>query len=289
MLLAAVSVSCIREDLSDCPTVETLRLSYLGDGTTEIFTDKINRVELFVFDEDNRHVASRVLSDEEIASRTAQLPPLMAGDYRIICLGNTHNTSIDGLGTGSLVQMRFTADDYLAKEPTSGNDSLYYASKMHTVRPYTDHATGDMQTIEFACSHYDLSVEIAGIALTSRAGEQPVIEVSGVKPYTDFENRACGEDATYRLETEYDADSRMLTALTNIMRHEDHSNVYIRLLSHSGGDTLAEVNLGEFLADNPIIDCTKQEVLIPIRIEFLSGNISVSVPEWYVEIVRPEF
>ena len=49
------------------------------------------------------------------------------------------------------------------------------------------------------------------------------------------------------------------------------------------------VNLARFLADNPIIDCSKHEVLIPIRIEFKSGEITVSVPEWYIEQVKPEF
>lgn len=53
--------------------------------------------------------------------------------------------------------------------------------------------------------------------------------------------------------------------------------------------TLAEVNLAEFLADNPVIDCSKHEVLIPIRIEFKSGEITVGVPEWYIEQVKPEF
>ena len=33
----------------------------------------------------------------------------------------------------------------------------------------------------------------------------------------------------------------------------------------------------------------KQEVLIPIRIEFKAGAIKVTVPEWYVEQVKPEF
>lgn len=55
----------------------------------------------------------------------------------------------------------------------------------------------------------------------------------------------------------------------------------VRLRQSSGDEPLAEVNLAEFLAANPIIDCTKQEVLIPIRIEFKEGQITVSVPEWY--------
>ena len=81
----------------------------------------------------------------------------------------------------------------------------------------------------------------------------------------------------------------LLTARTNIMRHKNHENVNIRLSAAPNGEPLAEVNLARFLADNPIIDCSKHEVLIPIRIEFKSGEITVSVPEWYIEQVKPEF
>ena len=49
-LLAGAATSCIREDLDDCLSTNKLLLSYKGDGTTEIFPDKICRVEMFVFD-----------------------------------------------------------------------------------------------------------------------------------------------------------------------------------------------------------------------------------------------
>ncbi len=81
----------------------------------------------------------------------------------------------------------------------------------------------------------------------------------------------------------------MLTARTNIMRHTDHANVNVCLRSPDGGTLLAEVNLAEFLAANPEVDCSRNEVLIPIRMEFVSGEVVVTVPEWYEEDVKPEF
>ena len=153
-----------------------------------------------------------------------------------------------------------------------------------------DEEANQTKTIEFASSHYDLSVEVAGVpAPGTRAGSLPVLEICGVSPCTDFENRACGEATDYLLETEYEAGKALLTARTNIMRHKNHENVNIRLSAAPNGEPLAEVNLARFLADNPIIDCSKHEVLIPIRIEFKSGEITVSVPEWYIEQVKPEF
>ena len=100
---------------------------------------------------------------------------------------------------------------------------------------------------------------------------------------------ALAERTDYLLETEYDGGSNLLTACTNIMRHTDHSQVGVCLRSPDGRTLLAEVNLAEFLAENPVIDCSRNEVLIPIRMEFVSGKVVVTVPEWYIEDVKPEF
>lgn len=276
--------SCIDEDIDDCFSINKLTLSYKGDGTTEIFPDKICRVEMYVFDAENKCVNSMTLSDEEVASRTVELPPLKAGDYRIVCVGNTHDTEVEGTDTGDFSRMLFAANGYFDGKAVSGNDSLYYATIPYTVLPFTGLPEDDQhKTIEFAASHYDLSVEAAGIPGLA-AGT--TIEVSGVSPCTDFENRAGGEAADYLLETTYEAG--LLSARTNIMRHTNHEDVNVYLRAPSG-EILAQVNLAEFLAAHPIIDCSKQEVLIPIRFEFKSGAITIIVPKWYVEQVKPEF
>lgn len=128
MLLGGGLTSCIREDLDDCFSTNKLVLSYKGDGDKEIFPDKICRVEMYVFNAENQCVNSSVLPEDQVKSRTALLPPLEAGEYRIICLGNTHHTKVDRLDAGDYGQMRFAAEDYLAGNTVSGNDSLYYAS-----------------------------------------------------------------------------------------------------------------------------------------------------------------
>lgn len=98
-----------------------------------------------------------------------------------------------------------------------------------------------------------------------------------------------GDATNYLLETEYEPENLLLTARTNIMRHKNHEDVFVTFRMSGDEEPLAEVNLGEFLAANPIIDCSKHEVLIPIRIEFKEGNVTISLPEWYVEQVKPEF
>ena len=71
--------SCIREDLSECFSDNLLEMSYKGDGTEEIFPDKICRVDMYVFDSEGNCVSSAMLPQEQVDSRVAQLPPLDPG------------------------------------------------------------------------------------------------------------------------------------------------------------------------------------------------------------------
>ena len=243
-MLGGALTSCIDEDIDDCFSINRLTLSYKGDGTTEIFPDKICRVEMYVFDAENKCVNSHTLSDDELASRTALLPPLKAGDYRIVCVGNTHHTRVEGLTTCDFNKIVFADGDYFAGKQVSGNDSLYHASTSYTVLPFTGREEDDQtKTIEFASSHYDLFVEVVGIpAVGKRAGSLPVLEICGVSPCTDFENRACGEATDYLLETTYESGKKLLTARANIMRHMNHRDVNVCLRQASGEELLAEIN-----------------------------------------------
>jgi disulfide oxidoreductase YuzD len=50
--------SCIKEDYTDCERC-TLTFSYTGDGTWDIFPEKITRVSLYVFNSDDDLVQTK--------------------------------------------------------------------------------------------------------------------------------------------------------------------------------------------------------------------------------------
>ena len=286
LVAGALSTSCIKEDHSQCHNVFHLALSYLGDGQTEIFQQKIDRVQMYVFDANTNCVASERLSDADVRARVTTLPPLEPGEYKIVCVGNAYETEVEGLSSGNLEQVVFASQDYVAGNTVSGNDPLYWSSIDYTITPYDAYKQSETRTTRFASSHFDVIVEIEGVPALTKASDYPTIELVGVSPQTDFTNKANGLATTYVMESVHDG-VNTLSATGNIMRHTDHEAVYLRLVG-SGNASLVEVNFAQHIEKHNI-DVTKHECVIPFKIVFKSASISVSVPSWFIENVTPEF
>ena len=292
MILVAVAgvlaSSCIREDYSDCFNRYVVNLSYMGDGTDEIFPQKIRKVQMYIFDSENRCIHQATLPDEELRLQRTMLPVLEQGDYRLVFLGNMNSTEVTGLQSGDFSEILFGDQAYWDGGTVSGNDSLYLAGLDYTIEPFSSERKITTKTAAFASSHYDVIVEVIGVPKSAMTSA-PMIVLTGVSPYADFNNVAATDHQTdYVLDPVHDGNNKA-TATCNILRHLDHENVYLKVLDADGG-VMASVNFAEFIqkhADH--IDCSKHEVVIPIKVEFNASqtDVKVTLPDWWVVDVHP--
>ena len=280
-MIAVALGSCIREDLSECYSENKLQLVYTGnDKSNDIFQEKIGSVELYIFDAAVECVYNRALTDVELSQQEVTLPRLLVGEYRIICVANGKNTNVVATDGKDYSAMYFADKSYTAGEATKGNDSLYWVSKNITIT-----SDDNTEVAEFVSSHYDVYVEVVGVDAQSEIS----IEMSGLSPRTSLdENVAFGNPTTYYPVVESNASEYTKSSTFSIMRHSDHTSVEVKLCDKSGGE-LAKVNLAEFLAANPSIDCSLNEVTIPISFSFKLSDFVVTLPEWYIQDTKPEF
>lgn len=288
LLLGGLSASCTKEDHSDCYNTYRLAFRYNGDGNDDIFSEKINSVDMYVFDQNSVCVSQARLSEADLQAQETVLPPLREGEYRIVCIGNAYDTKVQGLDSKNMNNMTFAARSYLNGEKVSGNDSLYWSAVNYTIHPYSAYKMEETKSTLFASSHFDILVEV--VNAPAEFGADPIIELVGVSPLTNFNNEAHGQPADYTLVAK-SADGSNFTATCNIMRHTNHEDVYLKISSQDG-TFVHQVNFADHLAKySNYIDTSLNECLIPFKVEFGDSklDINIEIPSWVIENVTPEF
>lgn len=189
---------CIKEDMDDCGYTD-LYFSYKGDGTSEIFSQKIEKVNLYVFDIHQQHLSTYIIEQNELDMHQGTSLNLRPGRYHIVCIGNAHdNTQISNLTDRNMEEILIAHPNYFSEAGNiPGNDSIYW-SKIEIEVP-ENRALKD--TVCFSTSHVDISIEIRG--LNCLPGTVQLI-MNNVTPCTSFTNQLCGDYVSYYPELEHD-------------------------------------------------------------------------------------
>ena len=179
LLWVVLVAGCIKENRDDCGRC-TLRFSYVGDGTTEIFQKKIEKVNLYVFDANHNCIVSRTLKQNELSTQSISLE-LSPGTYRAVCIGNAFEaTVITDVNCGNYKDIHCTHPCCLSGDIIHSNDSLYQGSKEFAV-PKNRELT---ETIPFSASHIDMYVEVKGYIETAARSTSPLkLEVNNLSTW----------------------------------------------------------------------------------------------------------
>lgn len=282
MLLVVLATGCIKEDMEPCDV--NLIFRYLGDGTKDIFPEKIEKVNLYVYNEKELLVETSELDKGDL--RRFQGAPLIlpAGKYRVVCWGNSGtNTLLKDVS--ALHTALAGAPEYFTKELITTNDSLYFGSKEIEILQFTSKA----DTVYFRSSHIKMHIELEGLEdVATPDGYSPIeIEIGNLKPTVDFTNTFSSENVIYRpIVYKEDGESTYKSDL-NVLRFNDDNSVYINLISKESNDIIYTLKLKDFMEDNRITVDGINEVTIGIRFRF--NGTSVTVSPWNEENIKPGY
>lgn len=157
-------------------------------------------------------------------------------------------------------------------------------------------------TVTLYSSHVKVDVEIHGLpapdASRQDAGIPYQLSFENSNAQTSFENEVnLSEKGTIYPELIYDNENQCYrTQNLALFRMDDSTGElnsdyceHILVLSDkSTGRELARGSLYNYLMRNAdVIDVTKQEAFLPISLEFKNLDVTIKVPDWYIQDVTP--
>lgn len=293
MLVSIVLLAgCIKENYEDCERCK-LTFSYMGDVNYDIFQEKISCVNLYVFDKTNSLVLTKRIEQSELKAYQGTKLNLSPGSYRIVGVGNKMDlTEVENPQNHD--SAIFLNPDCNNSNRTVGNDSLYLGTKMITIPK--DYWYED--DVPFRSSHLKVSYTVKGFvnpnpskAADGTKAQNSMLELSvkNLLPQTDFTNKAHGNKTTYNPILNFNNTNGDHYGYFNIMRHTKDSDVVFELKEKATEEIVHTLPLADFLEKFPQIDVSKQEVLIPIIVEFKNIGVTVTIPDWLIQNITPGY
>lgn len=286
-LLACLLAGCVKENLDDCPAEGGYGLVfyYPGNGTTDIFREKIGSVDVYFYDMDGREVLARVLSEAELDRYQGIVPELADGTYTVVCWGN-----VDGYSsfttTDPLTDARLYQRQYFAGDTITDFDPLYFGRRTVTIesrREATD-------TVMFVSAHINMEVHIGDYTGVISAGDtgKGIISLTNVAVGYDFAMDTTGESSVIYPQWTREPSTGEIEAMFDLLRFGNDNPIELQIRDLDEGEVIATVGLAQFLADNGINVEGVNEITVPIYILFdESDGFYVSVDPWDTAGVEP--
>lgn len=293
LLTACLFAGCIKDDLSDCRRSFTLQFRYLGDGTSDIFPEKVTKVHLYVYDTENRLLVRSVELDHAALQRFQgiRFDDLEPGSYQAVCWGNAYESTTLRMAE-QFYESTIAAPEYHAGTSVDTNDELYYAKQDFTLtRAWTD----QQAVCDFQCAHIDMKVRLEGfdnLVLTGNTRAQGDgslrLQLDNLPGYYDFNGNPFDEQTLYEPALVADADVAGAYETTfYTLRYGDDTNAQLHLIHPLTGGAFYTLSLSQFLEDNDLSVEDEQEEAVEILIRLNTDGVSVSVSPFEEEDVHP--
>ena len=244
-LVPVLTTGCIKEDMDDCENV-AICFRYKADGDKDVLRQYMDKIDLYVFDANNRLVDQRTYNQD--ALNPAQGAPsfkLPQGTYRVVAVGNAYGkTQVKDINSTDLSQIYIQHPNWGTASAVDGHDHNYMGSKQITV-PGSNKFLRD--TLDLFSSHINVDIEIHGLPApgeATRAGIPYKLNIEKSNAQTDFNNEINeDEKGTCYPELVYDSQTGVYHTNDLTLFRMDHNDVlspvcctHLLRLEDAGGD-----------------------------------------------------
>ncbi len=325
-VVALCMVSCVKEDLDDCPEKPEYNLilyfEYLtsdgmdrypaGNGVypdeSEIFATRIQTVDVLMYDARQRFYRW-INCDEIVISSERQVQVSVApGEYYIVGWANhtSHRTDYQ-----SLFPSKSFADSYIYHYGEKTADPLHYAPDMrgaprrssaemtlYSVTVQEDEVSE--HTLAFMSAHRTLNVYLRGFGeIDDENRENPVVSVSHLSSYYDNYLGRGTENASFTASSTEEmiynqaiGDRELLGFASFYLPHfdkENDINIHIARPAITIGYDEVDIPMTYVLEKLELDVEDGDDLIIDVLIEYNGTYVEVKVPEWISRNVDGNF
>lgn len=288
LAVVVLAAGCIKEDLDDCWNV-SLYFQYLADGDKDVLSQYVDKVDLYVYNEQDELVESVSYHQDELINFQAtphfRLEP---GRYRVVTVGNAHDqTVVVNEASGDYDNIYIQHPNWETGDVVTGHDHNYMGDCYFEIG--ADKLVRDTITMESA--HIDVVVEIKGAAVGSKADVGYTLTFENSNAQTSFENEVNPEaQGTCCPPLVYDEETGLLRTDNLALFRMDSEGCceHVMKLTDAEGKVLATVDIDKYIEENEV-DIEAQEALLRIGIEFTQVGVVIRIPDWEIVDTTPEF
>lgn len=301
MLTTMIFIGCIDDSTDDCPinTEENfiLKFRYQSNGSEQLFTQRIQQVTVFIFNQEGKYIATRTVNLDDLMVFPGITMNLEPGNYRIICWGNiSSRTFISTLGENSTFT-NASLSNTAVRNGTAATDGdlLYYASDNISLSSPLKATTIENiieRTLNFKSAHIKVQVYVKGL-IDKNSQEQlvpPIVKMVGISGGYNFLMQTSANTINYLNRSSFqNISNEEIAAVTFYTpRFTDNNIIQILIKKGSDGSTLTSIKLKDFMKENNITVEGVEEAVVPILIEYKQASVEISIPEWVQTPVEPE-
>ena len=287
MVATLLTTGCFEQDYQDCPPPNNLvlKLDLQSNEAASLFAEKVNSIDVFVYDVSDRPAIYKRVTKEEQGGITDLSFTVVPGMYQIVCWANVgRETHIVGpTGEWPLNEC------YLEIiSPQTGNP-LYYAPSDGTYEVAVLPNQITTKEMLFMRAHRTIRVYLKGYETVYEA-LPPVISFSNMPVRSDFFMRTGLPRKTYEAlaATVETKDGPRMMAAFNFLIAPFADDMLIEIIKTSTGEVVTEVNLKQYVDENAAKIDDLNDFGIEIRY-LMNGSVEIVLTDWKEINLEPQW